>query len=471
MKAYINILFLVALQAGSVGAQQDSTRSILPFDTYLEIVRDQHPVARQAALTQEAGDATLLKAKGGFDPKAYADLAQKYFKSNQYYSRLGSGLKVPTWFGLSAQAGFDQNSGVYLNPENNTPGPGLLYAGLSLTLGQGLFIDKRRAELRKAQAYQQITRLEQQLLLNELLYAAGKAYWEWFMAYHFVQVYENARQLAQIRFDAVKEGALLGDRPFIDTLEAGIQLQNRQLALQQAQLDFANATAQLSVYLWDEGFIPLEPAAGTIPEPLTGLTSTAPDPGTRGQLDSLVLIHPALTQYNYKLDQLEIDRRWKQEQLKPVLNLKYNAITEPVGNDLLAAYDVNNYTWGLEFSMPIFLRKERGDLRLANIKIQQTELERSNKQAALNFKAGAALNTWFTTRDQIALYTQTVQDYGGLLEGERQLFDIGESSLFMVNSRELGFINAQLKLIELISKNQKSGLEVRYALGNLDGEM
>ncbi|TNE55171.1 MAG: TolC family protein [Bacteroidetes bacterium] len=468
MMRYAFALLLATFLAGTISAQRDSV-VVLPFEAYMDLVRNQHPVAIQARLSPQEGDAYLLKAKGGFDPKAYTALAQKYFDGKQYYSRLGAGLKVPTWFGLSVQAGYEQNGGVYLDPENTTPGPGLLYAGVSWSVGQGLFIDKRRAELRKAQAYREITRLEQQVMMNELLYAAGKAYWDWFMAYNALSVYENALQLATERLNAVKQGALLGDRPFIDTLEAGIQVQNRTLYVQQARLDFANATALLSVYLWDEGLVPLEPSDQTIPLRPTDLDNSAQvDPALRLQLDSLVRSHPEVQQYGYKLDQLTIDRRWKQEQLKPVLNLKYNALTEPVGNDLLAAYDVNNYTWGLEFNMPIFLRKERGDLRLADIKIRQTQLELVNKQAGLAYKTSSAFNTWLTTREQVALYTRTVQDYYGLLEGERQLFAIGESSLFMVNSRELGYINAQLKLIELQAKSQKAGLEIRFALGNLN---
>ena len=77
------------------------------------------------------------------------------------------------------------------------------------------------------------------------------------------------------------------------------------------------------------------------------------------------------------------------------------------------------------------------------------------------------VNEWEITKEQADLYAQTVNDYRGLLEGERALFDSGESSLFMVNSRELGYINAQIKLIEILTKNQKAILATRYSLGTL----
>lgn len=78
--------------------------------------------------------------------------------------------------------------------------------------------------------------------------------------------------------------------------------------------------------------------------------------------------------------------------IKPKLNLKYNAITAPLGNDAFADYNTNNYNWGLEFSMPLFLRKERGDLKIAQLKINETKLDFDNKKAAINYKAIAAMN-------------------------------------------------------------------------------
>ena len=463
----ISIAIVLIFLAQVSWAQQDSV-TLFSFADFQEQVRRQHPIAIQAQLASARGDAELLKARGGFDPKANTQLAQKYFKGSQYYGHFSGGLKIPTWFGLDVQAGYENHEGVFLNPENLNPAAGLLYAGVSLPLGQGLFMDQRRADLKRARAYRQATRVEQQLMLNELLYNSGKAYWDWAMSYYTLQVFQEALTIAQTRQVGVRQAVELGDRAPIDTLEVSIQVQNRLLYLQQAQLEVANAAAQLNVYLWADGFVPLELGPGSVP---TVLEETAEEQAVRGlfeQADSLIRVHPQLRWYQYKLDQLEVDRRWKQEQLKPVLNLKYNAITEPVGNQFLSNYTVNNYTWGLDFNMPLFLRKERGGLQLANIKIKETQLDQVNKQADLRFKTGVASNTWATTADQVRLYTQTVQDYADLLEGERELFSIGESSVFMVNSREMKYISAAVKRIELQAKNQKALLQIQYALGLLN---
>ena len=468
MRSPFRILFAFAVVGLGAYPSVGQVARVLTYEDFNAIVMQHHPVAVQAELIIRKGDATVQMARGGFDPKLGSDIGQKYFKGDQYYSLIEAGLKVPTWFGIEMNAGYEQNGGSFLNPENSTSGGGLIYAGLSLPVGRGLFIDERRAELRKAQIYQKSTVVEQRLMLNELLYEAGKAYWDWFQAHETLQVYQEALQLAQFRFNAVKLEAAAGDKPSIDTLEAGIQLQNRQLALQQAQLDLKNSSAKLSVFLWQNGQIPMELDEMTVPIDKSTVQLRTTQGLMLDRLDSMVAYHPYLQQYRFKIDELKIDRRMKVENLKPELNLKYNALNQPVGNNPFADLSINNYIWGMEFSMPIPLRAERGALKLAKLKIQHAEMDVLNTKAEIDYRITSALNEWNTTIDQTSLYQRTVRDYLGLLEGERDKFSAGESSLFMINSREVAYINAQIKLLELLTKNRKAMLTTEYSLGILD---
>jgi outer membrane protein TolC len=460
------VILILLVLSSNLSAQTDEV-NLLIFDAFMDQVKTHHPLAMQADLRLDKGDAKLRKARGGFDPKVFSDVSQKYFSDKQYYSVINSGLKIPTWYGIEVESGYTENDGVFLNPQNSTPGAGLWYAGVSVPIGQGLFIDQRRAVLKKAKIYKESTIAERDLLYNELLYRAGKAYWDWFENYNTIKVYQNALEIGQQRFEAVKQGALFGDKPNIDTVEASIQVQNRMLKLQEAKLNYKNATAMLSVYLWADGIVPLEVSEITRPIDSQDLGTVSAKQELNDALDSLTNRHPLLQQYQFKIDQLKIDEKWKKEQIKPTLNLKYNAINRPVGNDAFANYNVNNYTWGVEFNMPIFLRKERGELELAKLKINDAELELVAKQAAINYKAIAALNSLETTQQQITLFAKTVSDYSKLLNGERRMFNAGESSLFMVNSRESGYINTQLKYIQLLTKNHKASLELDYAIGLL----
>jgi hypothetical protein len=80
----------------------------------------------------------------------------------------------------------------------------------------------------------------------------------------------------------------------------------------------------------------------------------------------------------------------------------------------------------------------------------------------LLFKARAALSDWQTTDEQVTCIEKTVLDYNGLLTGERTLFNNVESSLFMVNIREMGYINVKIKLVELLAKIRKAKVPADY---------
>lgn len=462
---YISI-FIAQVLLSTIVLAQDTV--VLSFKEYMGIVREHHPLSKTADLKIIEGDMSVRQARGGFDPEAYGDFWEKRYTDVDYYQLFDGGLKVPTWYGVEFSGGFQQNSGDYLNPMDNTPEQGFWYAGISVPVAQGLFIDKRRAELRKAQMYQKMTEQERRLILNDLLYNAGQAYWDWFIAYNNLLVYSEALEIAQLRFDAVKQSAALGDRPSIDTLEAGIQVQNRKLSFQQAQLDFKNQTAFLSVYLWRDGRIPLEPAPNTIPLTQDNIINEVNSEVIVADRDSLISSHPELQRMAFKIQGLKIENRWMKEQLKPTLNLKYNLLTTPTGPADRPVMGLNDYTFGVQFNFPILLRQERGAVRLADLKIKENEYSLASKRADLLFKVTAAFNELNTTGNQIDLYSGTVRDYLGLLTGERVMFEAGESSLFMVNSRELGYINARVKLVELIGKNRKAGLKAEYSLALLE---
>ena len=53
---------------------------------------------------------------------------------------------------------------------------------------------------------------------------------------------------------------------------------------------------------------------------------------------------------------------------------------------------------------------------------------------------------------QNEITTEMVSDYQRMLQAEERKFQLGESSLFLVNSRESKLIDGQLKAIEIQNK-------------------
>jgi outer membrane protein TolC len=468
-KVYLLIASMIFIFNHAAYAQIEDTISIFTIDQFTWFLEKYHPVAKQAGLLERKGRSTVRRARGAFDPGLGLDFDQKDFNGIDYFTIVGSGLKIPTWLGVDIKSGFDYNRGVYINPENNLPASGLWYAGVSVPLGQGLFIDNRRAALKQAKIYAQSTEAEQQQIMNNLYFDAIKQYWKWVASKHQLELYENSLELANFLFGAVKQAYIFGDRPAIDTLEAYILLQNREFNRNQYQLLYKNETLELSNYLWFENDLPLEITESLRPPSLDEISMF--EIWTLDSLETIVAQlekdHPFIRMIDYNLQSIQVDRRLKIENLKPQIDINYNILNEAVGNNIVSGLSPNNYKWGVDFSFPLFLRAQRGDLQLTNIRIQETELFKQQKLLEQENKVRQYHNEQITLKDQIELYSDAVNNYEGLFRGERQKFDMGESSLFLLNTRENSLIDANLKLIDIKTKYLISYTGLQWAAGSL----
>jgi outer membrane protein TolC len=469
LRTFLLVLSSLFLSHNVLMAQENDSISVFTLDQFIWFLENYHPVAQQAALLENKGKNTVRRARGAFDPGLGLNFNQKDFNSTEYFTLVGSGLKIPTWPGIDIHTGFDYNRGVYVNPENNLPPGGLWYAGVSVPVGQGLFIDSRRAALKQAKIYAQSTEAEQQKIMNDLYFDAIREYWKWVAANYQKQLYENSLELAQILFRAVKQTYLLGDRPAIDTLEAFILVQNREFNKNQFELMYKNQTLELSNYLWFENSLPLEITDQLRPPSLDEVS--IPAPWTLDNLETIVSNlekdHPFLKIIDFNLQSIEVERKLKVENLKPQIDLNYNALNEPVGGNVVSGLSLNNYKWGVDFSFPLFLRTQRGDLQLTKIKMQETQLFRQQILLEQENKLRQFHNEQITLKGQIDLYSNAVKNYEGMYRGEMQKFNVGESSLFLVTTRESNLIDANLKLIDITTKYLISITGVNWAAGIL----
>lgn len=442
--------------------------AVLSREDFVRIVLDNHPLARQAALRTGMGEATLRSARGGFDPLATANYEEKRFEDKNYFTLLDAGLKVPTWYGVDLLAGFQDSSGDQLDPQALTPTDGLVKAGVQVPLGQGLFIDQRRATFRKAQAYQRATEAERQQLLNALLLQALNDHTDWVAAYQTLMVATAAVDLADERASNVRGNWQGGDRPAIDTLEALLQVQDRQMRMQQAALNFRNAGLRLSNHLWDASQRPLELQANVVPDP-DDLRSPGSVALTDAAIDDAINTHPLLVQSSARIEQLEVDRRLRSEYLKPDLDVKYQwlgnggALRNESGTSLLG----DGHQVGVGFSMPLLLRRERGELALARLRTTDAELGQARDRTVIRNRINERLNDIATYREQVELGERMVLNNERLLGGESQRFNAGESSLFLVNAREVPLIEARIRQVELEARLRRAYFALDHEAGTL----
>lgn len=469
---FFKIFFLlVAITAtNQVIGQRDSLYQ-LSLDEMLNMVRSNHPIAQQANIKIQNAESFERSAKGGFDPKLEADFNNKFYNETNYYANTHGALKIPTRSPISFKAGYDLNDGKYLDPSNSTPDDGLFQAGISLPLLQGLITDERRTQLKIAEAFTQYSQAEKNALYNQLMYEAYGAYWNWWNAFERTNVAEELIIIATTRFEAIKQRALAGDRPFIDTVEAYLQQQLRQQQLIEAMILEVKSRYYLSGFLWNDneeqpqGLIISEK---TIPQNPSGIEPIELKEYRLSSFSEVInQSHPEIAAYDAKIDQLEAEAKWKQEKVKPKLNLEYNMLSTGINSATDNGFSTNNYKWGMTFSVPIFLRESRGELQMARIKIQDSEYSRNQKSNDLTNKASSNYENLQLIRQQLQIAESNLNNYNQLLNAERERFFNGESSLFLVNQREMAYADAKNKVLDLKAKLEMSGIEVLYTLGQL----
>lgn len=437
------ILSLLFCSSFLVHGQQSDTL-VLKFNEYLGYVKRFHPIAKQAELALSSGQANLLKARGGFDPKLDVDYERKDFKGTEYYDRLNATFKIPTWYGIELKGNFEQNDGAFINPEESVPENGLYSAGVAMSLGRGSWINERMATLKRAKFFREQSKADRDLLVNQILFDASLAYFKWLQAYRDSKVYSNFLDNAQIRFVGIKKSAIAGDIPAIDTVEAKIAVQNRALELEQAKVTLVNQSMELSNFLWLGDNIPVNLQPNVIPEEDLDMEIDQTFEILGKPLDSFSLEnHPKLKSLGFKVDGLRVDKQLKTNKLLPTIDLEYNLLTETP--EFINSFETNQYKGGVTFQLPLFLRKERGDLRLAKIKLQDAQFELDNAEVAIQNKVIAIYNELDSFDNQNQLIQNIVTNYQSLLTAEERKFSFGESSLFLINSRESKLIDAVLK--------------------------
>ncbi len=468
-----NILLLSFLWFG-FNAQADTT-FVFSLNEFLASVVKYHPIAKQANILNTRADANLLMARGSFDPSIAGTYDAKTFDNKNYWQQLLTEIRIPTWYGLQPKIGYELNDGVrnpdntfkYMGSENTPLQNGLLYAGVKASLGSGLIMDERRSVLKQAKLFVQQNEFERQIVVNDLLFNAFDAYNAWNLSYRKTIVLQNALNNGRIRFKAIKSLAELGDLAGIDSVETLTQIQMFELLLNEAKIELISNQYILNTFLWDEQLNPIFLEPNIQPSAIQNKDLNIQDSIINSKSYSFLLQqHPKIKSILSKTEQLEIEEKLKQNKLLPKLDVNYNVLLNDATNNPPLQYGAysQNYKWGAEVSFPIFLRTERGSLNLTRLKINEIELSLAQTENELNNKSLSYQQQVLLLYQQLQLSQKMLLNYRRLLDSEQQKFDAGESSVFILNSREQKLFDAELKLLELEFKLNKSLSALKWSL-------
>lgn len=468
----------IALYAGTVPAQQLANDSVFvlpdtarPFtlEAFYQFVIQHHPVVKQASLLSDVAKQELRLARGNFDPKLEAEYLLKHYNNTTYYRLFDGGIKFPTRSPVQPVVGLARNSGDYVNPESYIPPEydhRQLYAGLTVSLGRGLFTDERRTALRQAELFGDLMEADQVVLINKLLLDAAKDYWQWYFTYYNYRLATINVRIADEIFRRVKMNFEGGEIAVVDTVQSKITLLERRVDRQEALAAFASSTFRVSTYLWDSLLHPVELSPDHAP--VAEIEMAVLSESTLQELvNRATTNHPDLRKLDIKLEQLEFDRRFAAEFMKPKLDVTYYMLNQPLtpeGLNSAFAFD-NNYKLGIDLSIPVFLRKERAKLAQTRLKISNTVYDRTLATREIVNDINTAHTLLLNNGVVLQQQREMVENYERLLAAELTNLEHGESDLFRINVQQEKLFDAHSKLIKVMADYEKQKALLYWSAG------
>lgn len=443
MRIGLITLFLFAVLLNTSYADDGDT---LRFDYFLEMIESNHPLMKRADLLDEISQAYDLKRKGVLDSKIYSTFDSKDFKDTDYFDIWQTEAKIPTALPLDLSLGYERNNGDFLNPEKNVPNNGLIYGTLNLSILRGLLFDEQRYNMQLAELNGMKSEIDRQILKREIIYQAIATYLNWSSDQFSKDILTDYKTIITDRHNNVVQLFINGDKPAIDTIESRLNIISADKNLLENASRLTVSSQQISLFLWDNDGNPLQVRQNILAENIEIVLEKLKSFLIEQQF--LFEKDPLVQKIENKIQQLSIKNRLTRENLKPRLDLKYNTIIDLGSDNISPSISANDYKYGLNIELPIRNRKTRAEIRINEAMIEQEKFSKSQYSFQLQNKYETAVINTAIQNDLIQTTQQKIESSNILYDAELLKFDLGESSIFMLNQRELKILEARLELVK-----------------------
>ena len=438
----------------------------LTLERVIASTLDNHPRVRRAELAAEAARARTTAARGAFDPTLGADGRQMLAGTYRDREGLVSVDSQTPWAGLRVGAQYRYHAGDI--PDyygyRETGSAGELMARAELPLLEGRRTDPARTALAIANQHAEVAELE--LLFEQLDVArqAALAWWSWKMALEILVIRADLLAIADERVDMVGAQVASGAMAPIEDVEARRTRLQRQSLLVEALRDVDLTAAELSFWLRS-----------------TDGARRSPDPCDRPDWPDASRTHHQLTQLLRaggadglsrpdiaRLEPLREVARAREalavNRILPVLDVRGWAASQ-LGTDLPRPDRVDAGV-GLRFALPLGNRAARGERDAASAEADRITFEQRLLIDAMERDLEIAIARLNRALERLTLVSDEVATLRTLEAAERIAWQSGESTLFVVNLRELATAEARELEVRALRDVFQSAIDLRATRGD-----
>jgi outer membrane protein TolC len=421
-----------------------------------------HPSIKEAKLNRPIADANLMSSKGAFDPNiAFVRGDNISTKDNQYQNQ-SLDMNLPLYTGGNVKFGNRNYNGSYYTETGNN------FIEAEIPLLKNLITDYRRNALNKAKINIGVSEAFRDQMINDVMYAVVLTYSEWYLAFESENRISAVAELAKSRQLGLRQLLISGAGNAVDTMETFVQWQQYEAKRRLYVWKTEKQRLLLSMYLWDEDGNAVEPAIQSMPSKLgmdwiDSLVQEAHNSLTLR--DSSPIIQPSIQLSRFKLQSSKLDFQLAKNQMLPNLDLKYRYY-QPGNLSNPNPININEtYGFGVSFQSGIFLRQQRGQYNMMKFGIAQQELNLQNKLRNYQVKSDALYKEYTVISEQSKQWNSVAENQWKLYSMEKQRLNAGDVNFFILNTREIRLLDAQLTALEYGFQRQESGINFLYYLG------
>lgn len=442
-----------------------SAQTPLDVPEILASVDRSFPLIDAARREQDEARGALLDARGAFDlkVKAEAETLQGYYDNSRAKSMLEQPIAP---LGMTFFGGYRFGSGTFAPYDEKalTLGEGEATAGFNLPLLRDRGVDARRTGVRVTSLGVEVA--EQVVAKARLSHFkdALKQYWDWVAAARQLGVARGLLDLAERRDTDLAAAVELGQLAPVERTDNRRAILQRRSALVTAQRVVEATAINLSIYYRGPDGAPIRPPAERVPTALPNPTLLTPDEEARA-IEAAIARRPEVVGLRLKQQQQALETRLAGNALLPTLNL-FGDLSRDYGDGRVSRRG-NELEAGVLFELPLQRRKASGKLGQARAKLARVDAElrfAEDRVRADVQDAASALRATFATVDLVRQELAVARELETL---ERDRFELGDSTQFLVNLRELNTADAAFREVKALADYQKALTEFEAASGSL----
>lgn len=440
--------------------------SVLQLDEVIKSTLEHHPALQGEIEERRAADADLLSAQGAFDPSIKGE-GMNYATGGYSGSYGGAFVDQPLQlYGSRIVAGYRVGDGTFPIYENwyETNNGGEAHAGVEVPLLRDGPTDRRRVNISKSEAGQQVADAMVEQRRIDLARSAALSYWDWTAARLKVKTYRRLLEVALERDRQIAERVKKGDLPEFDSTDNQRAVLQRQAQLLSAERALKNSEFTLGLFYRDSSRQPLDVSGFStldkIPMPLFEVQRSPEEP-----IEEAMRARPEFKGLDAQRQQNEFELKLARNQILPRLDLRvFTARDYGVGDDKREETELKA---GVRFEIPLLTRTQEGRIDFYEAKQRKIAFTETFLKERIRADVQDVLNALEIARKRVQVTAQEVQASRTLAEGERARFGLGDSNLIFVNLREQNAADAEVREIEALQDYQKAFVAFEAALARI----